>query len=184
MFKDTKLQIKTYCILDSDYHLEEEKLKRYKEAKLNSINLHIWRKKEIENYLISAKVIHRIILIKNPSLKVKKSEIEDLINIEAEKLKQGVTDDFATEIQSMNKRLALKTVNELARELVHSKWQEDKLSRIPGKRLISALSSICHQKYHVSFSPFKLARNMEKQNIDSEIVTLLSKLKENKNFDE
>src|SRR5439155_18436202 len=52
VFKDNKTSIITYCIFDSDYHTEEEKIKRLEDAKANEINLHIWSKKEIENYLL------------------------------------------------------------------------------------------------------------------------------------
>ena len=44
--------IVTYCILDSDYHVREEIDQRLKEAKGKNISLHIWQKKELENYLL------------------------------------------------------------------------------------------------------------------------------------
>ena len=72
VFKDTKLKINTYCFLDSDYHLNEEKKLRYKEAKKHLINLHIWKKKEIENYLLSPTIIQDTL---------KKEEVGDVPSI-------------------------------------------------------------------------------------------------------
>ena len=182
VFRDTKLQIMTYCFLDSDYHLEEEKENRYKEAEENSINLHIWKKKEIENYVISANIIHRTILKEDPDTKASLEDIEKIIDVEVDKLKEEVTDDFATEIQSKSKGIAVKTANKKAREIIESDWEEKKLSLVPGKKMISALSRICHKKYHVSFNQFKLARNMLKSEIDEEVTDVLKKLNANQTF--
>ena len=38
----------TYCILDSDYHLEDEVQKRYQQAKDRGMQLHVWKRKELE----------------------------------------------------------------------------------------------------------------------------------------
>ena len=61
VFKENKTSIITYCIFDSDFHVEEEKKQRLLDAKSNDINLHIWNKKEIENYLLVPSAICRLI---------------------------------------------------------------------------------------------------------------------------
>jgi predicted ATP-dependent endonuclease of OLD family len=53
--------IVTYCILDSDYHNKEEIKDRYKDAHDKQVRLHIWQRKEIENYLLVPVAIFRII---------------------------------------------------------------------------------------------------------------------------
>jgi energy-coupling factor transporter ATP-binding protein EcfA2 len=50
-----------YCILDSDYHTSDEIDKRQKSAEANNIRLHIWKRKEIENYVIVPAAIERFI---------------------------------------------------------------------------------------------------------------------------
>ena len=54
-------RITTYCIFDSDYHTKNEQTERYHQAVERGINLHIWRRKEIENYLLAPTVIARVI---------------------------------------------------------------------------------------------------------------------------
>ncbi|MFT3893295.1 MAG: AAA family ATPase [Anaerolineales bacterium] len=44
--------IKAYCIFDSDFHTQDEIDERYKQAQERDIQLHVWDKKEIENYFI------------------------------------------------------------------------------------------------------------------------------------
>lgn len=61
VFKENKTSIITYCIFDSDFHTEEEKSKRLLDANEHEINLHIWNKKEIENYLLVPSAICRAI---------------------------------------------------------------------------------------------------------------------------
>ncbi len=45
-------EIRIYCILDSDYHTLAEIQFRLEEARKHQVELHIWQKKEIENYLL------------------------------------------------------------------------------------------------------------------------------------
>ena len=106
-----------------------------------------------------------------------------MLDKEADKLKQEVVDDYATEIASKKKGLVIKTVNKKARILVNTNWEEEKLSLVPGKRMISILSRIYHKKYHVAFSSFKLARNMNKNDIEKEVREVLDKLEANLPFD-
>jgi AAA domain, putative AbiEii toxin, Type IV TA system/AAA domain len=44
-------EVVTYCVLDSDYHASEEIEGRLRDATMKGVELHIWRRKEIENYL-------------------------------------------------------------------------------------------------------------------------------------
>lgn len=60
---------RVYCILDRDYHSEGEIDRRLAEAARNGIQLHIWSKKEIENYLLSPKVLHKLIRARQRSKK-------------------------------------------------------------------------------------------------------------------
>lgn len=48
-----------YCVLDKDYHTAEEIHERYKSATDHRINLHVWSKKEIENYVLLPTTIAR-----------------------------------------------------------------------------------------------------------------------------
>ncbi len=40
-----------YCILDRDYHPDEEIEERHRQAGERGVSLHVWNKKELENYL-------------------------------------------------------------------------------------------------------------------------------------
>ncbi len=182
VFKDTNLNIKTYCILDSDYHVAEDKNQRYIEAEKHGINLHIWERKEIENYVLKPAAILRTILKDNPVAQVTLESIENKVNEIANDFKELVTDNYATEISNKDKSLSIKTVNSRAREIVEANWDDNLLWLIPGKKIISTLSKWSHDNYNTTLNSFKICRNIKKNEIDLEIKDLLDKLENNINF--
>lgn len=52
-------EIRKYCIFDRDFHTDDDITERYSSAAEHKIFIHIWRKKEIENYVIVPKAITR-----------------------------------------------------------------------------------------------------------------------------
>jgi hypothetical protein len=52
-------EVVAYSIFDSDYHTEEQIAERYDEATKRGVELHIWTKKEIENYFLVPNAVFR-----------------------------------------------------------------------------------------------------------------------------
>ena len=81
-------EISTYCLLDSDYHTQEAISARYKEALRVGVRLHIWQRKEIENYLLVPSAIMRVMLAK-----VRKKSIdgltEDVLRLRLDKIAES-----------------------------------------------------------------------------------------------
>jgi predicted ATP-dependent endonuclease of OLD family len=183
VFKDNQTNIKTYCILDSDYHLDDQIKERYSEAKSNKLNLHIWKRKEIENYLLVPPTICRIIerenRTENPiSLQIFNEALTTII----EELKLDIIDNFATEISSKDKSKAPKTFMKEARELFQAKFDNDFLAPIPGKTVISKLSEWTNKNYKVNLNPFKIAREIGKFEIPKEIVDVITVIENKSDF--
>ena len=91
-------KVRVYCILDSDYHIPAEIDKRKKEACSKDVELHIWSKKEIENYFLNPDAIVRIICGRDSQLDarlVKADVLERIANI-ALSMKNNVFDAYAT----------------------------------------------------------------------------------------
>jgi predicted ATP-dependent endonuclease of OLD family len=175
VFTDNKTEIQTYCIFDSDYHVKTEVEDRLREATSIGINLHIWSKKEIENYLIDANVIFRLITQKEK--KTSDLIIEKLISqldILCESFKEGVIDDYATEFHAKDKSLAVKTAYQMARDYVNPIWENEKFGLIPGKKFLSSLSKWSSSEYRVNLNAFKIAREFRKSEIPKEIQSLIN----------
>lgn len=169
--------INVYCIFDSDYHVPSDISKRKQDGVNRGLYVHIWSKKEIENYLIVPSVIKRV--IENRSdVDVSISVIEDKLTIIAEGMKNEVTDNIAAEIQKNNRGFDINTVNSNARNIVDSKWNDlySRLSICSGKKIISELSNWSKINFSVSFNSANLAGEMKKNEIDLEVAKLLEQI--------
>lgn len=176
----------TYCILDRDYHTQEEIEQRKTEARKGEINLHIWSKKEIENFLLVPKTIQRLVSsrcgkkVKPPS----ETEICDQIETLADSLKDFICDNFANEIYANQKEKGISFANKMARGYSNDMWksQEGRFSIIPGKRVISMLSNWTQKKYNTSISPSALAYIIQPDELDNEVISVLSAIEKLKAF--
>lgn len=54
--------IRSYCVFDSDFHTPGQIANRKAEALKKGLDLHIWERKELENYLLTPTVIRRVIV--------------------------------------------------------------------------------------------------------------------------
>jgi len=174
-----KQDINVYCILDSDYHSEEEKNDRITEAESTGIILHIWAKKEIENYLFSSTAIFRILQKnKRTSKPISLKIIEDQLNEIVEGMKTEITDKFADEIQSKNRKWQPSTVNQKAREKVELLWN-NKIDIVSGKELLNKFNFWCNSQYNTSLTVNGLARELKKEEIPLEMIKVITAIEKN-----
>lgn len=182
VFKENKTSIITYCIFDSDYHVEEEKESRYRDAAENEINLHIWSKKEIENYLLAPSAILRIVKNVKKQADITELKIIDIINSFCEELKDEVIDSFASEIKNKSNYKEIKTINQEARKYVNERWKRESWNLVSGKTLIAKTSNWLSLTYKVSISKFSLARELLLSEIDSEVIKVITCIENKTDF--
>lgn len=175
--------IRVFCLLDRDYHSEQEINNRLEESKRRGVELHIWTRKEIENYLIVPEAIARII---NMSRKIRGQKVTKEIVIEkimeiTESLKDDTIDAIATEHLEERK---IKKANTIAREIVNKQWSnfDDRISVLSGKAILALLSTWTQQEFAFSFSPIRLARALRKNEIPEEMGKVLSSIEDNSSF--
>lgn len=170
--KTVDKEITIYCLFDSDYHTEKQKNERLIESKTLNVQTHIWKKKEIENYLIVPTSIFRIIKEeskKNVSVEVK--EIENKISEIVQSFKSDILYSFATEIQSDDRKFAIPTAMKEA-----EKYIDTLENRISGKTLISELNKWTHINFGITLNSVKLANNLNLNEIDNEVIAILSSI--------
>jgi putative AbiEii toxin of type IV toxin-antitoxin system len=182
--------IVTYCILDSDCHTADEIEDRLKEAKARNISLHVWAKKELENYVLVPEAIQRLIERKirsgrtAPSLAVVKRKLETI----AAELMDDTIDSFATCIytreKKRNPKFDLKSANQQARDIVASRWNnlDQRLGVVGGKKLLARLAEWSQEKFSVSVGAASLASELEPSEIDDEVRNVLTALEHNELF--
>lgn len=176
------MEIKVYCIFDSDYHTDNEKQERYDDARKKNVNLHIWERKEIENYVLNPQVLYRYI---------EKNRKKGLLNIDIitskfqsifEECKEDVHNNYATEIQNRDKSLTFKTASEKAKSIVNSKWNKPEYI-VPGKDVIKKLSSWSKHEFGISFNAFQLAKEFRDNEIVPEMNFIIRKIEQCEDFD-
>jgi len=165
--------IVAYCVLDSDYHTEDDIKHRQEQASQHSINLHIWKRKEIENYLLIPSAISRLITegtddnSEGPSIE----EVEKKIDEIAETLKTTVFDAMSQEYISNDRSGGVPQANQRARHRLDQNWQtrEGKLGVVSGKRVISQLSKWSQSNFGVSFGPLTVAKAVKDCEMPDEV---------------
>jgi hypothetical protein len=174
-----------YCILDSDFHTAASIQKRLKTAKNEEIELHIWKQKEIENYLLIPTAIRRV-LAKAPTrtgLPTEEKIIEKLESI-AEELRNDTQSAMAKEFYDEKRELGFDGANRLALDQIDKSWKtfEGKMTVISGKRAISLLSDWCNTNFRASLNSAKIAKELSPSEISPEIQNVLEAIQDGTSF--
>lgn len=180
------ISIKPYCILDADYHTQAEKLELYGEAKCADVALHIWRRKEIENYLLVPSAIRRAIKANSrngqaaPDVDAIAQKLGDVVD----SFREDVTLRLATNIQERDRRLALATAMEEARLIVNASWASEGagLPLVSGKLAIEAMKRWCQADYGISFSNVAVAKGLSRAEMPDELVNVVTAIETGTDF--
>jgi predicted ATPase len=174
-------EIRAYAIFDRDFHTHDQIQERYADAKKRQIELHIWGRKEIENYLIVPEAIHRLMAAAKepPTLAI----IQKLIERIVAKYRHEVTDDVSNEFLMESREGGIQNANRKARAQMKA-WDQDggPIKLAPGKRILADLSNACKKKFNISFGVMKLARELKPNEIPSEIANVLHSLQTKESF--
>lgn len=174
-YEETMGNVKTVCILDRDYHLDEEISNMREKATCSNLELFVWNKKEIENYLLLPQVIYRIISDKIGDYIIFKEKLDQLVD----DLKDDVIDNFSSQIYiNSNRKKEVSTCNKEARSLVNSRWSnlEWKLSCVNGKVALSKINGWLQQEYKRSCSINKIFSLLKEEDISSDIKDVINTL--------
>jgi hypothetical protein len=165
--------IKLYSIFDSDYHTPSSITKRRERANEDRINLHIWSRKEIENYLLVPSAIGRLIErgvrkgVEAPGVE----EISAQLEVIAEDLWESVFNGFAEEFLKEDRPHGISGANKKATELLRSEKRDAqrKLARVSGKEVIHKMSAWSQGRFFVPLSAFALSRELQREELDPEV---------------
>ena len=177
-------KIQIYCILDRDYHTNEEIKERYQKAKEQDISLHIWSQKEIENYLLMPSVVHRYISkqVAKRTIPPVLQEVQDEIEKLAWNMEDDVFDTLSNEFLVRNRNKGSKGSNRDARE--YMKPYKENGSIVPivsGKFLLSKLSSWSQSEFSVQISSIGIIKEFQSSEINPEmkqVITAIEQLRE------
>jgi predicted ATPase len=171
-------RIKTYCIFDTDYHTTEERTERYDQAKERTISLHIWERKEIENYLLDHNVIARVIKQRTKTTPPTPDAVHAFLLKACDEEKDTVFDAIATHLGHQNKTLGPGGANKAARKFLDQRWQHDKLHLVSGKEILSRLSAWTQEHYGTALGAMAIAKAFHPTEIPTEMRTIITNIEE------
>lgn len=172
--------VTTYCIMDRDYHTVSEIQKKLAEASRNKVQLHIWQRKEIENYLLIPELIHRFISSRMPT-GLRPPTTEDIlteIDRITDRLKTTIFDAMAHEFYAEDRNRGIPGANQMVRQVLDPLWEtrDGRLTVVGGKAVLKQLSSWSKSKFGVSFSDKNLARTLQRSDLPTEVLEVMSAL--------
>ena len=111
--------ISVCCILDSDYHTTAQMKDRYDDAAAKNVRLHIWSRKELENYFLVPDVIARAIAERmpgpsrapSPSRAPNGADIAAQMDSVADELRDTTQDAYADAFLADDRRAGITNAN-------------------------------------------------------------------------
>lgn len=176
---DTPNRIDALVVRDRDYMLEDDYESYEDQFNTEGQTWHIWRKNEIENFLLIPEAIHRLLARKypdSPLLVPSTEQIQQWIDEECEDLNNEVFDRLCSEFSRQDRRRDVTTVNQLAREYLESRWNaRSKLSLCKGTQIMQRLHQRLRER-NMTFSLEELLAEIRIDELDNDIQVLLEKL--------
>lgn len=174
IFNQNRVHIKCYCIFDSDYHSSEDIEQRKQEAHNLHVNLHIWERKEIENYVIHPDVILRYIRQNKRKGQVSDASLNNELKRIIASMKDELLTNIAEEFKMKDKKLSIKTAMDMAKRSVNQRWKTNPLHILPGKKVLKRLSKWSQDNYGVGFSALNIVRSFHPEEVPEEIRVVIS----------
>ncbi len=174
--------LRTYCIFDTDYHTSAEISERYEDAKKRSVELHIWTRKEIENYALVPETISRAVSENSKASFPSPQEVADKLIQFADELEDECIDAFATEHFYENRKRGVSGGNMAARSRVKEARNADGslVNLVSGKKLVSKLSGWTQKDFGVQLNSTRLFRTMRPDEVPDELKAVVTRLEERK----
>jgi hypothetical protein len=181
-FSETTNQIKCYALADKDYRDLKiiEKVKN--EANDEHLNLHIWHRKEIENYLIIPEILFK--LIPNTyGITYDKFllQLETLLDEQRDKVFDAYANQYRIDCKELDhgQQWDIATCNQYARNYLKEHWNNinDKISMVGGKDFLSVLITYYKENFRVTLTIKKIMNELTTEMIPIELIQFLEQFK-------
>ena len=176
VFSVNRMHVQLYCIFEGGYHTMDEIHERRVDARDKKINLHVWDKKEIENYAINPDAIFRYLLTSKRKGEITIEMLNGKINEIVAGMKDEVLNGIAAEIQR-NTRGMNEEAMEDAWEELNNRWIQP-LDIIPGRRFFINLSMWTQENYGVSVSARQVIPFFKPEEVPYEVQIVISAIME------
>lgn len=172
-------EFEVFCLLDRDYHSENEIAELYKKAEENHLKLRVWKRKEIENYIISPQALFR-------TTELYIDQFDDFcsrLSLAIDGLYEETLTSIMNVIGQANRNWETGTIYTKANELMKKTWisLEDKIALANGKSLISLINTWMRENYNVKMNRRKMISIMHKEDVCDDVKKIIDDLRGNRN---
>ena len=172
VFSVNRMHVQLYCIFEGGYHTMDEIHERRVDARDRKINLHVWDKKEIENYAINPDVIYRYLTTSKRKGEITIEMLNDKINEIVAGMKDEVLNGITAEIQRNTSGLNEDAMEDAWEEL-NNRWIQP-LDIVSGRRFFINLSMWTQENYGVSVSARQVVSFFRPEEVPYEVQIVIS----------
>jgi energy-coupling factor transporter ATP-binding protein EcfA2 len=161
-----------HVILDRDYRLEDAIERVRRRLRSAGINPHVWRRKELENYLLVPEAVARL-------TETSQGWVEETLAAAALELEDDVYSqihaEYMRQLRRQTPRPSEATISKAAKKRADALWAEPqkRLHVCGGKELLRLLNGRLQESGHNALTFRRLARSLRKGEIDEEMRSVL-----------
>lgn len=160
LFNSNQMNMEVFCVLNSEYHTQNEIMRLHNDANSHNINLCIWQKTEIENYAIHHNSIFRYIL--NNKLKgiITEEKLDDVMH--------GIAKDMKDDLIKFSIEKSENSMSDIFQE------NDNSYDIISGKEFFNILSIWTQEEFDISISARQVIPYFQREEVPSEIRDVIN----------
>ena len=160
LFNSNQMNMEVFCVLNSEYHTQNEIMRLHNDANSHNINLCIWQKKEIENYAIHHNSIFRYIL--NNKLKgiITEEKLDDVMH--------GIAKDMKDDLIKFSIEKSENSMSDIFQE------NDNSYDIISGKEFFNILSIWTQEEFDITISARQVIPYFQREEVPSEIRDVIN----------
>ena len=172
-------EVKMFVIADRDYHSDPACLERGLLS--DHITWHIWRRVEIENYLLDVEVIARLVGFDGSQRTVQENILRGQFNGLVEGSRDAANDRLVQAFEEQRRReregWSAATMSRKAREYLDSHWEAEKVDLADAKEIVlPGVKRWLQSEGFGQFSDKRLAGEFERDDLPEEIHQVAKQL--------
>ena len=174
IFSQSEMPVDLYCIFDSGFHTSEEVSRLNEQAKSKSIDLHIWSKNEIENFVINTEVIYRYISKHKRRGAISIEELEEKIDEIVSEMKVDTLTGLTANIQKSSDCDQQEAIDKAVEEL-GLRWASP-YNVISGKNFFNRLSRWTQDCFDITISARQVVPFFTADEVPGEVTRVISRI--------
>ncbi len=170
------IQVQLYYIFNSGYHTLGQINSRLEEAKRKKMNLHIWKRNEIDNYAINTNVICRYLESTSQEKSISNKVVVDKIFEIIKTMKDEVFSSISSGLDNKSGINQMGVLDETDLRV------DEPFDIISGKKFFQLLSAWTNEQYGVTISARQLIPYFHSSEVPAEVKSVIDSIMQGANL--